>query len=105
MKKINDWAVSTSVRNISFLEDIGEPDEIVEALVIIGYEDKKAAGRLLSKALQHGVKFSGKNLVEIADFCTEESFKQALNQSADALTSQDLEDMYNILQNECSPLV
>ena len=88
-EKINDWAVSTAVNKIAYLEDMGEPDEIVDALTIIGYEDKKGATRLLNRALQQGIKFSGENLVEIADLCTEESFKKALYQSADTLTGQD----------------
>lgn len=99
-EKINNWAVSTAVSKISSLEDMGAPDEIVDALVIIGFEDKKGATRLLNRALQHGVKFSGENLVEINDFCEEESFKKALYQSADAFTAQDLEDMYGCVDDE-----
>ena len=99
-EKINDWAVSTAVNKIASLEDMGEPDEIVDALTIIGYEDKKGATRLLNRALQQGIKFSGENLVEIADLCTEESFKKALYQSADTLTGQDLEDMYGCIDDE-----
>ena len=98
-EKINDWAVSTAVNKIASLEDMGEPDEIVDALTIIGYEDKKGATRLLNRALQQGIKFSGENLVEIADLCTEESFKKALYQSADTLTGQDLEDMYGCIDD------
>ncbi|MCR5755572.1 MAG: hypothetical protein K6G30_12275 [Acetatifactor sp.] len=99
-EKINDWAVSTAVNKISSLEDMGTADEIVEALVIIGFEDVKGATRLLNRALQHGIKFSGENLAEIADYCTEESFKKALAQSADALTVQDLEDLYGCVSDE-----
>ncbi|MBO4981815.1 MAG: hypothetical protein J6C84_07970 [Lachnospiraceae bacterium] len=98
-EKTNDWAVSTAVQKISSLEDMGEPDEIVDVLVIIAFEDKKGAVRLLNRALQHGVKFSGENLVEIESILTEESFKKALYQSADGLTSQDLEDMYGCIDD------
>lgn len=99
-EKINDWAVSTAVNKISSLEDMGTPGEIVDALNIIAFEDKKGATRLLNRALQHGVKFSGENLVEIIDLCAEESFKKALYQSADALTAQDLEDLYGCVDDE-----
>ena len=99
-EKINDWAVSTAVNKIASLEDMGEPDEIVDALTIIGYENKKGATRLLNRALQQGIKFSGENLIEIADLCTEESFKKALYQSVDTLTGQDLEDMYGCVDDE-----
>ena len=42
-EKINDWAVSTAVNKISSLEDMGAPDEIVDALNIIAFEDEKAS--------------------------------------------------------------
>ena len=89
-EKINDWAVSTAVNKISSLEDMGDPDEIVDALNIIAFEDEKGATRLLNRALQHGVKFSGENLADISGLCAEDSFKKALYQSADAFTAQDL---------------
>ena len=99
-EKINDWSVSTAVSKISSLEDMGAPDEIVDALNIIAFEDEKGATRLLNRALQHGVKFSGENLAEIVGLCVEESFKKALYQSADAFTAQDLEDLYGCVDDE-----
>ena len=99
-EKINDWSVSTAVSKISSLEDMGAPDEIVDALNIIAFEDKKGATRLLNRALQRGVKFSGENLAEIVGLCAEESFKKALYQSADAFTAQDLEDLYGCVDDE-----
>ena len=74
-EKINDWSVSTAVSKISSLEDMGAPDEIVDALNIIAFEDEKGATRLLNRALQYGVKFSGENLAEIVGLCEEESFR------------------------------
>lgn len=99
-EKISDWAVSTAVSKISSLEDMGVPDEVVDALNIIAFEDEKGATRLLNRALQHGVKFSGDNLAEIVGLCAEESFKKALYQSADAFTAQDLEDLYGCVDDE-----
>lgn len=89
-EKINYWSVSTAVSKISSLEDMGAPDEIVDALNIIAFEDKQGADKLLNRAIQHGVKFSGDNLVEISGLCAEENFKKALYQSADAFTAQEL---------------
>lgn len=66
-EKINDWAVSTAVNKISSLEDMGAPDEIVDALNIIAFEDEKGATRLLNRALQYGVKFSGESLADMPD--------------------------------------
>ena len=99
-EKINDWSVSTAVSKISSLEDMGAPDEIADALNIIAFEDEKGATRLLNRALQHGVKFSGENLAEIVDLCEEESFKKALHQSADAFSAQDLENLYGCVDDE-----
>ena len=99
-EKINDWEVSTAVNKISSLEDMGAPDEIVDALNIIAFEDEKGATRLLNRAVRYGVKFSGENLEEIAGLCAEESFKKALHQSAEAFTAQDLEDLYCCVDDE-----
>lgn len=99
-EKINDWAVSTAVNKISSLEDMGAPDEIVDALNIIAFEDEKGATRLLNRAVQYGVKFSGENLAETAGLCAEESFKKALHESAEAFTAQDLEDLYCCVDDE-----
>lgn len=99
-EKINDWAVSTAVSKISSLEDMGTPDEVVDALNIIAFEDEKGATRLLNRALQQGIKFSGDNLAEIVGLCAEESFEKALYQSADAFMAQDLEDLYGCVDDE-----
>lgn len=99
-EKINEWAVSTAVNKVSSLEDMGAPDEIVDALNIIAFEDEKGATRLLNRAVQYGVKFSGENLAEIVDLCAEDSFKKALYQSADAFATQDLEELYGCVDDE-----
>lgn len=98
--KINDWAVSTAVSRISSLEDMGEPDEIVDALNIIAFDDEKGANRLLNRALQYNVKFSGENLTEIVNACSEERFMKAVYQSADEFTAQDLEELYGFIDDE-----
>ncbi len=61
-EKMNEWAVSTVVNKISSIEDMGAPDEIVDALNIIAFEDEKGATRHLNRAWQHGVKFSREKL-------------------------------------------
>lgn len=59
-EKINDWAVSTAVSKISSLEDMGAPDEIVDALNIIAFEDEKGATRLLNRAVEIFDDFRGR---------------------------------------------
>ena len=99
-EKINDWAVSTAVNKISSLEDMGTPDEIVDAINIIAFEDEKGATRLLNRAVQYGVKFSGENLADIIDLCAEDSFKKALYQSAENFKTKDLDDLYGCIDDE-----
>lgn len=99
-EKLNDWAVSTAVSKISSFANIGAPDEIVEAINIIAYEDEKGATRLLNKAINADIKFSGENLTEMVGLCSEESFQKALLQSADKFTSRDLEDLYGSIDDE-----
>ncbi|MDD7726255.1 MAG: hypothetical protein PUJ24_11485, partial [Bacteroidales bacterium] len=99
-EKINDWAVSTAISKISSLEDIGALDEVVDALNIIAFEDEKGATRLLNRALQYGIKFSGENLAEISGLCSEESFKKALYQSAEKFSTHDLEELYGCIDDE-----
>lgn len=92
-QKMDDWAVSTAVSRFSSVEDMGTSNEVVDVLYTIAFKDKKVATRIIKKALQHGVKFSGENLLEMASLCTEESFHEALHQSADAFIEKDLEDL------------
>ena len=99
-EKINDWAVSTAVNKISSLDSIGEPDEVVDALNIIAFEDEKGASRLLNRAIQQGVTFSGENLAEISSICSEDSFMKALRLSESKLKVQDLEDLYGCIDDE-----
>ncbi len=99
-EKINDWAVSTAVNKISSLDSIGEPDEVVDALNIIAFEDEKGASRLLNRAIQQGITFSGENLAEISSICSEDSFMKALRLSESKLKAQDLEDLYGCIDDE-----
>lgn len=39
-EKINEWEISTAIRQISSIENIGDQDELVEVLNVIGLEDE-----------------------------------------------------------------
>lgn len=99
-EKTNDWSVSTSVKKMSALENLGPSNEIADVIIIIGYEDKKGATRLLNKAIQGGVKFSGEELVDIWENCDYESTCKALDISADKFTPKDLEDLFECIDDE-----
>ena len=55
--KLGDWATSTAVSRISKLESFGPPDEIIDVINTIGFEDEKGATRLLKKAITAGMEF------------------------------------------------
>ena len=55
--KLGDWATSTAVSRISKLESFGPPNEIIDAINTIGFEDEKGATRLLKKAITAGMEF------------------------------------------------
>lgn len=46
-EKINDWVVSAAVSKISSLEDMGAPDEVVDAFNIIAFEDERGGNQAL----------------------------------------------------------
>lgn len=99
-EKMNDWSVSTAINKISSLENFGSNDEILEVMNEIAVDDKKGATKLLNRAVRYGVKFSAENLAEIMDICEEESFKNALYQSADVFTTQDLAFLNDYVDDE-----
>ena len=99
-EKINDWAVSTAISRISSLENIGSPDEVIDAIGLIAFESESGATRLLNKALQLGIRFSGEDLTELIGICSDESLRRAVEQSADCFTAQDLESLYGCVDEE-----
>lgn len=99
-EKMNDWSVSTAINKISSLENFGSNDEILEVMNEIAVDDEKGATKLLNRAVKYGVKFSAENLAEIMDICEEESFKNALYQSADVFTTQDLAFLNDYVDDE-----
>lgn len=99
-EKINDWAVSTAVSRISSLEDIGAPDEVIDAINLIALENENGATRLLNKALLLGIRFSGEDLTQLIGICSDESLRRAVEQSADRFTAQDLEALYGCVDDE-----
>ena len=93
-EKINEWATSTAVSRMSKLESFGPPDEIIDAINIIAFDDEKGATRLLKKAISAGVKFSGDQLAELCLICDEEVLNRAIQFSSDRFTTEDLDALY-----------
>lgn len=98
--KLGDWATSTAVSRISQLESFGPPDELVDAINQIGYDDEKGATRLLKKAISAGVKFTGDQLSELVLICDEEVLNHAIQFSSDQFGTDDLDALYGFRDAE-----
>lgn len=94
-EKIGDWATSTAVSRMSQLESFGPPEEIIDAISDISFDDEKGATRLLKKATAAGVKFSGEQLSDIFLCCDKEAFMDAVRFSADRFRTADLDALYS----------
>ena len=98
--KLGDWATSTAVSRMSKLESFGPPDEIIDAINTIGFDDEKGATRLLKKAITAGVKFSGDQLSELFLICDEEVIHHAIQTSSRHFKTEDLDALYGFSDEE-----
>lgn len=98
--KLGDWATSTAVSRISKLESFGPPDEIIDAINTIGFDDEKGATRLLKKAITAGVKFTGDQLSELFLICDEEVINHAIQTSSLHFKTEDLDALYGFSDEE-----
>ncbi len=64
-EKFYDWAESTQVRNLSALTSLGTADEVGEIIIELQV-NVPAANRLLRKAVDAKLAFSGSDLLEFA---------------------------------------
>ena len=64
-EKFYDWAESTQVRNLSALTSLGSADEVGEIIIELQV-NVPAANRLLRKAVEEKLAFSGSDLAEFA---------------------------------------
>ena len=98
--KLGDWATSTAVSRMSALQSFGPPDEIVDAINTLGFDDQKGATRLLKKAIAAGVKFSGDQFSDLFLNCDEEVVHHAVQLSSDQFTAEDLGELYGFSDEE-----
>ena len=82
------------------LESFGPPDEIIDAINTIGFDDEKGATRLLKKAVNAGVKFTGDQLSELYLICDEEVINHAIQSSSPHFKSEDLDALYGFSDEE-----
>ena len=98
--KLSDWAISTAVSRMSMLESFGPPDEIIDAINMIGFEDKKGATRLLKKAINAGITFTGDQLSELFLICDKEVINHAFETSSLYFKTEDLDALYGFYDEE-----
>ena len=91
--KFYDWAESTQVRNLSGLTSLGSADEVGEIIIEL-QTNVSAANRLLRKAVEAKLAFSGSDLVEFACINDKELATAAVRNSAERLTAEDMEYLY-----------
>ena len=99
-EKIDEWANSTAVNRLSKLESFGPSEEIVYTIQVLGWENKKAATRLLKMAINAGVTFSGEELVDISLFCEDDEIERAIKASKGRFSKRDLEVLYGMEDEE-----
>ena len=92
--KFYDWAESTRAKNLTYLENLGDSDEIAEIIIELK-DNKNAAMRLLRRAVEEKVEFTGEALVDLFFWEFDKTLLlEALSNSAGVLTTEDIEEFY-----------
>lgn len=99
-EKIWEWAPSTMVSRMSKLTSFGDPEEVMEVIIEISFGDEKGATRLLRKATDAGVKFSGEQFAELSGCCEEGELIRAIRFSCDKFQDIDIENLYLCFDEE-----
>lgn len=98
-EKFYDWAESTQVRNLSGLTSLGSADEVGEIIIELQV-NVPAANRLLRKAVEAKLAFSGYDLTEFVYINDKELVTAAVRNSAKRLTDEDMENLYCEIDDE-----
>lgn len=98
-EKFYDWAESTQVRNLSALTSLGTADEVGEIIIELQV-NVPAANRLLRKAVEAKLAFSGSDLVEFACINDKALAIAAVRNSAERLSAEDMEYLYGEIDDE-----
>lgn len=93
-EKFYEWAESTRIKNLTYLENLGDPEEVTEILLELK-DNPNASTRLLRKAIEEKVKFTGENILDLFFWeFDKELLMKVLWNSADILTTEDIEGLY-----------
>lgn len=98
-EKFYDWAESTRVKNLTYLESVGDGDEVVEVLIELE-GNKNAATRLLRKAVEEKIVFTGDALAnlflwEFDEDIFEETFEETFEEKPRKWSRTELLDSYD----------
>lgn len=96
--KFYDWAQSTRISRMSSITDFGpsaEVCEIAEALL-----DDKLAQRLVTKALDGGVRFKAEEIMDLSLLMDRATLTKMVATSADALNEEQLEELYSLIDDD-----
>lgn len=98
-EKFYDWAESTRVKNLAYLESVGDGDEVVEVLIELE-GNKNAATRLLRKAVEEKIVFTGDALAnlflwEFDEDIFEETFEETFEEKPRKWSRTELLDSYD----------
>lgn len=98
-ERFYDWAESTQVRYLSKLTTLGSADEVAEIIIELQV-NVPAANRLLRKAVEAKLSFSGSDLLEFACINDKDLAIAAVRNSSDRLTAEDMEYLYGEIDDE-----
>lgn len=87
------------MRNLSGLTSLGSADEVGEIIIELQV-NVPAANRLLRKAVESKLAFSGSDLLEFACINDKELATAAVRNSAERLTAEDMEYLYGEIDDE-----
>ena len=99
-EKFYDWAESTRVKKLSYLDSLGDSEEVTEVILELR-ENENASTCLLRRAIEEKMEFSGDDLLNlyIWDY-DEELLTQALKNSVNRLTTEDIENLLGTAPDE-----
>ena len=99
-EKFYDWAESKQIDNLSYIESLGDADEVMDVIYELK-EHKTVTAGLLKRAIDEKIKFSGDNIdgMFFMGFDKELSMKALMN-SVENLTTEDIENLSLYVEEE-----
>ncbi|MDO5576147.1 MAG: hypothetical protein Q4F84_03640 [Fibrobacter sp.] len=95
--KFYDWAPSTQESKISQISSFGTSEQVWE--IAQDFTDKKAANRLIKKAVINGVHFTAQEIEEMLYYIDDEVVKKAFSEVALPLTEEQIYTFQGIMDD------